>query len=185
MCSTGCQIDCWFNMWFKEMQKFRNVSFGEQAVWSWQLPWNRSQREWQHQLKVNIILNRMKEKLTKDVPFSFYLADTVLLTGQLLLVLASYKSFLLITFNRVVKANTFFKLMWVNEVFRSFPTNSLSLKQILSYARLGRYTRRQMGCLRGVPTKRDSNQFPQLQRLARKLKFCLYQARIWYFTMSE
>ena len=53
----------------------------------------------------------MKEKLTKDVPFSFYLADTVLLTGQLLLVLASYKSFLLITFNRVVKANTFFKLM--------------------------------------------------------------------------
>ena len=28
-------------------------------------------------------------------------------------------------------------------------------------------------CLRGFPTKQDSNQSPQLQRLARILKFCL------------
>ena len=28
----------------------------------------------------------------------------------------------------------------------------------------------------GCPTKRVSNQFPQLQRLARKMKFCMEQA---------
>ena len=33
-------------------------------------------------------------------------------------------------------------------------------------------------CLRGFPTKRDSNQSPQLQRLARKLKFLLKQVEI-------
>ena len=37
----------------------------------------------------------------------------------------------------------------------------------------------------GFPTKWDSNQPAQLKRLARKLKFRLYQARIWYFTISE
>ena len=37
----------------------------------------------------------------------------------------------------------------------------------------------------GFPTKRDSNQFPQLQRLARKLKFS-HMARLhWYFSKSE
>ena len=33
--------------------------------------------------------------------------------------------------------------------------------------------RREKTCLRGFPTKRVSNQSPQLQRLARKLKFHL------------
>ena len=37
------------------------------------------------------------------------------------------------------------------------------------------------GCL----TKRDSNQSPQLQRLARKLKFPSKQVNIWYFPVSE
>ena len=37
----------------------------------------------------------------------------------------------------------------------------------------------------GAATKRDSNQSPQLQRLARKLKIRLKQALISYFPISE
>ena len=37
----------------------------------------------------------------------------------------------------------------------------------------------------GFPTKWGSNQSPQLQRLARKLKFHLYQVYIWYFQKKE
>ena len=37
----------------------------------------------------------------------------------------------------------------------------------------------------GFPTKRDSNQSPQLQRLARTLKFRLKQVEIWYLPVSE
>ena len=37
----------------------------------------------------------------------------------------------------------------------------------------------------GFQTKRDSNQSPQLQRLARKLKSCLKQVWILYFPISE
>ena len=39
---------------------------------------DRSQRELQRQLKVNIMFNRKKDKLIKDVPFSSDLADFVL-----------------------------------------------------------------------------------------------------------
>ena len=37
-----------------------------------------AQREYQRQLDVNIMFNRKNDKLTKDVPFSSYLADLVL-----------------------------------------------------------------------------------------------------------
>ena len=37
----------------------------------------------------------------------------------------------------------------------------------------------------GVPTKGVSNQSPQLQRLARRLKFHLKQVYIWFFPKSE
>ena len=37
----------------------------------------------------------------------------------------------------------------------------------------------------GFPTKRVSKQSPQLQRLARKLNFHLWQVYIWYFPKSE
>ena len=37
----------------------------------------------------------------------------------------------------------------------------------------------------GFPTKQGSNQSPLLQRLARKLKFCLKEVEIWYFPVSE
>ena len=40
-------------------------------------------------------------------------------------------------------------------------------------------------CLRVFATKQDSNQSPQLQRLARKLKFHLQTVYIWYFLKSE
>ena len=34
--------------------------------------------EQQHQLKVNIMFSRMRDKLTKDVPFGIYMADILL-----------------------------------------------------------------------------------------------------------
>ena len=37
----------------------------------------------------------------------------------------------------------------------------------------------------GFPTKRVSNRSPQLQRLARKLKFYLIRGKIWYFPKRE
>ena len=37
----------------------------------------------------------------------------------------------------------------------------------------------------GFPTKRDANKFPQLQRLARKVKFRLWQVLIWHFPINE
>ena len=40
-------------------------------------------------------------------------------------------------------------------------------------------------CLRGFPTKWESNRSPQLQRLARILKIRLLQVKIWYFPISE
>ena len=60
------------------MQKFGLVSYGGNAVRSWQGPWYRSQREHHRQLKVNIMSNRKKDTLAKDVPFNSNLADLVL-----------------------------------------------------------------------------------------------------------
>ena len=37
----------------------------------------------------------------------------------------------------------------------------------------------------GLPTKRDSNRSPQLQRLARKMKFCLLQVFVLYFPKGK
>ena len=44
---------------------------------------------------------------------------------------------------------------------------------------------REKTCLRVFLTKRDSNKSPHLQRLARKLKFHLWQVYIWYFAKSD
>ena len=57
--------------------RFGLVSFGWHAVSNCQQLWDRSQREQQRQLKVNIMFNRKKDKLTKDVPFSSDLPDFV------------------------------------------------------------------------------------------------------------
>ena len=37
----------------------------------------------------------------------------------------------------------------------------------------------------GFLTKRDSNQSPQIQGLAREMKFHLKQVKIWYFPQKE
>ena len=65
------------------------------AVWTYQFWWKFYQEltvtmvqvpeERQCQLKVNIMSNRKKVKLTKDVPFSSHLADYILKIGQFLL----------------------------------------------------------------------------------------------------
>ena len=52
--------------------------FGGHAVSSCQRPWNMPQRERPRQFKINIMFNRKKDKLTKDVPSSSDLADFVL-----------------------------------------------------------------------------------------------------------
>ena len=60
------------------MQKLGLVSFGENSIKSGQLPWYRSQEEQQCLLKVNIMSNRKKVMLTKDVSLSSHLAEYVL-----------------------------------------------------------------------------------------------------------
>ena len=49
--------------------------FGVNSIRSWRWPWYRSQKEWQCQLKVNIMSNRKKVMLTKDAPLKSHLAD--------------------------------------------------------------------------------------------------------------
>ena len=77
-CSTTWPIECWFNVWLQAMLKFGLVSFGGNAIRSWQWPWYRSQKERQCQLKVNIMSNRKKVMLTKDAPLRSHLAVYVL-----------------------------------------------------------------------------------------------------------
>ena len=75
MCSTTWQIQCWFNVWLHAMRKFGLVSFGGNSI---RRPWYSSQKEWQCQLKVNIMPNRKKVMLTKDAPLSSRLAVCIL-----------------------------------------------------------------------------------------------------------
>ena len=57
------------------------------------------------QPEVNIIFNGKKNKLTEDVPFSSYVDDFNLRTGQFFLNLAGRKLFQLVTIDRVMKDN--------------------------------------------------------------------------------
>ena len=61
-----------------EICKFGLVSFGDNSIRSLTVTMVRSQKEWQCQLKVNIMSNRKKVTLTKDAPLSSHLADYTL-----------------------------------------------------------------------------------------------------------
>ena len=68
--------------------------------------WYRSQKEWQCQLKVNIIPNRKKVMLTKDAPLSSHLAVSFCkLDNFFLFDLASLKIVLACSFYGVVKGS--------------------------------------------------------------------------------
>ena len=78
ICRTTWSILCWCNVRLQAMRKFGLVSLCGNSVRSWLRPWYSSQKEWQCQLKVNIMPNRKKVMLTKDAPFSSHLAVCIL-----------------------------------------------------------------------------------------------------------
>ena len=122
MNSIRRSIYCWFSVGFQIMEKFWLVCFCRHAVSSCQRPWYRSQRN-DKVSSVNIMFNGKKNKLTEDFPFSSYLVDFVLRTGQFLLGFAGCKRFQLVTFDQVMKANRFINWLWLDEVFHRLLAN--------------------------------------------------------------